>query len=553
MPVKTVYAAHDTVIITAEEVEALQAHTIADILNSVPGLSAGSSSVSIHGNSKVKVYADGRRLNDPTSSHGGINWDLISPVDIEKIEILRGKGGVRYGQDASGGVILITTKGDGRVSGNLKSFAGSQGRFHSNANLQMVSGPLQAGVRGGYETTDGYLVNNDKERWQLGTKLGYAFHEQTQISFSADYTEDKRGYAGYPDFPTPFSRGESSMQAYSMQTEHYEVKNKTFLNIGEKNNSDISSGLDKTIEVVDFGEEIDTSFATENWGELNYGGGFYWSRATGTDFSDQDETSFSIYLIDSYALKQTPISLSLGLRANINEVFDDALNPEIKLTYKKKSWKTTISYSRTNNTPSFYQRYNETSSTLPNPNLGMETADNYSLALFSMLSQSLNGSVTLFHNRLTDRITYTYDNNGTGQYQNVGSATYSGGDVSLTWTPLANISCKANYTYLAAKDEDTGNSLPSKPKHEGQINLIYKPIAPLSVVLVGRASSNAYRNRSNTTTVPGFFTTDLKIEYNFEHFSLFTELTNILDKNYYYADGMLAPPLAWFAGINMRI
>ena len=110
LPAVTIHAGHDAVIVTAEEIETLQAHTMADILNNVPGLSAGSSSVSIHGNYKVRVYVDGRPLNDPTSSHGGIKWDLVSPSDIEKIEILRGKGGVRYGRDASGGVILITTK-----------------------------------------------------------------------------------------------------------------------------------------------------------------------------------------------------------------------------------------------------------------------------------------------------------------------------------------------------------------------------------------------------------------------------------------------------------
>lgn len=93
-----VAADHDTVVVTAEEIEKLQAHTMADVLNTIPGLSAGSSSVSIHGNYKVKVFLDGRPLNDPTSSHGGIRWHLVSPSDKERMEILRGKGGVRYGQ-----------------------------------------------------------------------------------------------------------------------------------------------------------------------------------------------------------------------------------------------------------------------------------------------------------------------------------------------------------------------------------------------------------------------------------------------------------------------
>lgn len=83
-PGKTI-GGHDTLTLTAQEIEKLQAHTMADILNTVPGLSAGSSSVSIHGNYKVKVFLDGRPLNDPTSSHGGIRWDLVSPEEITNI------------------------------------------------------------------------------------------------------------------------------------------------------------------------------------------------------------------------------------------------------------------------------------------------------------------------------------------------------------------------------------------------------------------------------------------------------------------------------------
>jgi len=553
LPAKNLYAGHDTVIVTAEDIAALQAHTMSDILNSVPGISAGSSSVSIHGNYKVKVFVDGRPLNDPTSSHGGIKWEMISPSDIARIEIMRGKGGVRYGQDASGGVILITTKGGSRISGNLKTFGGSQSRYYINGNLQATSGPYQAGINAGYETTDGYQVNNDKKQDQLGAKFGYAFHEQAHISFSGDFTESDRGSAGLPEYPTPFSRTKSNMQAYSMQADAYSIESKTFLNRGEKKNTDPSRNLDKSITVTDFNQEFDSSSLSKTWGKFNYGCGFYHGDASGTGFSDQDETTYSFYLINAHQFSSLPLNFSLGLRANINSAFDNAYNPETKLTWKKKTWKATLSYSRTNNTPSFYQRYNETSSTRPNPELGMETADNYSIAVSAAVTQSIHGSMTLFHNRLSDRITYTYGNRGIGQYQNVGSATYTGGDLSFTWTPADSLTCRTNYTYLEAKDSDTDKYLPAKPKHKGRITAIYRPTEEISLILIGRGGSMAYRNRANTLSVAGYFIADFKMEYNFKHFSLFTETTNIFDKEYYYVDGLLAPPRAWFAGINIRI
>lgn len=553
LPPAALLAADDNVIISAEEIATLQAHSMADILNNVPGLTAGNSSVSIHGNYKVKVFVDGKPINDPTSSHGRINWHMITPSDISKIEILRGKGSVKYGQDASGGVILITTKGGSKISGNLKSFGGSQERYYLNTTLQTTLESWHIGLTGSYETTDGYLDNNDKQRSQLGSTIGYTFHEQAHISFAADFTEDNRGRAGYPDFPTPFSRAESRMAAYSMQADVYGIESKTYLNIGEKTNTDISRNLFKTIEVKDFGQQLDSTYISPKTGTFNYGGSFFWSGASGNSFSDQDETTASLYLVDSYTLDSLPLNISLGLRGNVNSAFNNAYNPEIKITYKEKYWKTTAGYNRSNNSPSFYQRFNETSSTQPNPNLGMETSDNYSLAIFSRLTETVSGSTTLFYHQLSNRITYTYDDNGTGQYQNVGKATYTGCDLSLNWQPFKGIQNKINYTYLLAKDEQTNNDLPAKPRHKGRVTLTYKPTQPLSLILIGRGSSSAYRNRANSKSVPGYVVGDFKIEYSFQRCSLFSEITNILDKEYWYVDGLLARPRAWFAGITFRI
>lgn len=100
----------DQIIITGKDIEKMNVVKIKDLLNQIPGVSAGDSSVSVRGSSKVKVLLDGRAINDPTSSYGGVRWDMVSLKNIEKIEIYKGKGGVEFGDDSGGGVILITTK-----------------------------------------------------------------------------------------------------------------------------------------------------------------------------------------------------------------------------------------------------------------------------------------------------------------------------------------------------------------------------------------------------------------------------------------------------------
>lgn len=543
----------DTILLTAEDIRAMQALKIADVLNNVPGVKAGDSSVTIQGSYKVKVFLDSRPINDPTSSYGAVNWELVSPDDVERIEILRGKGGLRYGQDAAGGVILIYTKRIQRLTGNVKTYGGSHDTGHGQAGLQMTAGNLGIGVNGGFETTEGYTVNDDKERRQAGLKLAYSQNERKSLSFSADYLEDQRGLSGLPEYPTPFSRKSTRTTGLSLQFLYDRLTGTTFFNDGRNHNTDISRRLDQTLSVSELGQDLAASMMTGNWGELNFGGGYRQGRAEGSTFDDQTEETFSVFAAQSLQWPNTPFTLSFGLRANINSAFDDALNPEIKAFYKKSYWRLTAAYNRTNNTPSFNQRYNETASTRPNPELEMETSDNYSLALFVQPRTTLSGSVSIFHNRLSNRITYVTGDDGIGRYQNFGEVTYTGGDLAVAWQPHELITIKGSYTYLEAMDEETGLYLPAKAKHQANLDIYLQPFDRFSMVAGGQYTSSVYGNQSNTKTIPEYVIGNIRAEYAFQRFSLFGEVKNVFDKTYYYADGYLAPPCTWVIGVNWRI
>jgi vitamin B12 transporter len=543
----------DTIVITAEEIRAMQAHKMADVLNHVPGVTAGDSSVGIHGVYKVKVFVDGRPINDPTSSYGAVKWNLVSPDKVERIEILRGKGGLRYGQDASGGVILITTKRAQRLTGNVKTYGGSYGTGYGYANLQMTTGPWGGGVTGGFEATDGYKPNNDQERWQGGVCLSYTRDDRKSVSLSADYLEDERGSSGLPDYPTPFSRYSSDNTNLSLQANWEPVTSTASFNEGKNHNTDESCGIDQTLRVSEWGEDLAVTRTTGDWGELNTGAAFRLGSAAGTNFEDQQEETWSLFAAQTLRMFHRRLTLTAGLRGNFNSAFDDTVNPEIKLTYKKTPWRLSAVYSRTDNTPSFHQRYNQTSSTRPNPDLTMETADNYSLSFFVEPHATLSGSVSLFYNRLADRITYVTGDDGVGQYQNFGLVTYTGGDLAVAWQPHDTFKIKGSYTYLEAVDEETDRWLPAKAKHTINLDLYWQPSKPVSIVLTNKYVSEVYRNTANTKTVPKYTLTDLRAEYAFQHFSLFAEIDNLFDKTYYYADGLSAPPVNWVVGINWRI
>ncbi len=156
------------------------------------------------------------------------------------------------------------------------------------------------------------------------------------------------------------------------------------------------------------------------------------------------------------------------------------------------------------------------------------------------------------HN-LTDRITYETGDDGMGQYQNFGEVTYTGFDLALDLKPHRAVNVKGSYTYLEAKDEETGLAIPAKADNQGTLDVYLKPFDHLSLSVKTKAVSRVYRNKANTKTVPGYATTDVYGEYSFGRFSLFTEIENVFDKTYFYSDGLLGPGLTWKIGGELKI
>lgn len=550
----------DSIIINADDIREMNAHKMADVLNHVPGVSASDSSATIHGSSKVKVFVDGRPINDPTSAYGAVKWELVTPAEVESIEILRGKGGMRYGQDASGGVILITTKRVKKLTGNVKAYGGSDDTGYGYGSVRMTSGNWLVGVTGGYETTESHKINNDKECYQAGGKLGYTFDDEKKMLFMADHIEEKRGSSGLPDHPTPHYRKSSENTNLSLQASLKKIRSSSFYNDGKNHNTDpdrkadpeSDKGLDQRLHVTEWGEDL-SGTVTNRFGEMNIGGSYTAGLAKGTTFDNQDENTVSAFISQSFKFPSKPFTFGIGVRANINSAFDDAVNPEIKATYKKAKWRVSTAYSRTNNTPSFYQRFNRTSSTEPNPDLEMETSDNYNLAFSVSPFNSVTCSMSLFHNRLNDRITYVTGDDGIGKYENFGLVTYTGTDLSFSLQAHKSIRIKGSYTYMEAKDDETGLWLTCKARHKADLDLHWKPYEPVSIVLSSKYVSKIYRNKANTTSVPEYTLTDFRAEYGFRRFSLFCEIENIFDKTYYFSDGLLAPPRTWIAGMNWQI
>ncbi|HEY0825407.1 MAG TPA: TonB-dependent receptor plug domain-containing protein, partial [Ramlibacter sp.] len=149
-------------VISAEEIRSSGATTVNEALMRVLGVvgrqdffGAGDFSLDLRGfgstaGSNQVVILDGERLNE--SDTGGARLASI-PIDaVERIEVLRGSGAVLYGEGATGGVIVITTKagaGTERVnSASLQAGAGSHRLRDLRANATVAAGGFSFDVHG---------------------------------------------------------------------------------------------------------------------------------------------------------------------------------------------------------------------------------------------------------------------------------------------------------------------------------------------------------------------------------------------------------------------
>ena len=137
-------------VIPGDEIRAANPASFADIMRRVPGVSftetggpGGSSSLRLRGNDErhTLVLVDGVRVNDPTSTGGGFDFSMLSALDIERIEVLRGPQSALYGSDAIGGVVNIITR---RGRGEPKTFVQVEGGSYGTKSVR-------AGVSGGTE------------------------------------------------------------------------------------------------------------------------------------------------------------------------------------------------------------------------------------------------------------------------------------------------------------------------------------------------------------------------------------------------------------------
>ncbi|MGD8563998.1 MAG: TonB-dependent receptor [Desulfarculaceae bacterium] len=541
----------DTVEITAEQIKRLNAHSLVSLLNLVPGVKASTGHVSIRGSYKVRVLLDGMSLKDPSS--GTLKLELVPFKQIQRVVIKKGGGSVAYGDDSSGGVILIFTGKAKKTVTHLETSAGNYGYQNYKANLSHAMGRLGLSLSAEYLFTERYLTNFDKLARRAGVRLSYTpefWKGDCPPTLAVDLGQVKKGNPGYPAYPTPHSRSHDDSLGVSFTWANWGFRSGTYYTRFRNDSLNPDAGFTSELKSRTFKQDLRKSFNLNQLGTLSCGVLAAYARGEGNNFDPRNEQSYGIFASDSLEIPDLNLTLQLGLRANLYSEFDTALNPEVKLSLNLGWAKLKASANKTNNVPTFRQRYFRTGTLIPNPGLDSEEGTNYSLGIWLKGPWNLEADVTWFWNQIKDRITYVRGDGGIGQYRNLGKTSIRGLETAISLKPAKWLEFRPSYTYLEAKDEETDLWLTSKPRHKIKADLILRPWPQFMLGCHYTYSSEVFTRSDNTEKADSYHTVDIRAEYNISGWRIFGKIDNIFDEKYIYGDGYPAPPLTWIMGVS---
>ena len=573
----------DVSIITSQEIKLQGYKTVAQALQSLPGINFTQSgglgettSLYLQGmsNKYTLVLIDGIRYNDPANISGA---DLSSLMvdDISKIEVIKGAQSGVWGADAAAGVINIITKkaepgthaSVGIEAGSYKyrnlSVSLSKRTRKYNAMLQVLrttsrSFTSQAPKDSNIDDFERDPYRNTTVNFNAGSWLGSSSHielgyhdvnSHTNYDTSGPNTQaavdsrDKTGCLKYKYYIGRNTVETTVSQSYFHSKQEDLVFSPYYSQIEE------TKGTIPSVEIKD----------TLRYGHKNSFviGANYKKRKVkytilqGTQ-NERDDTNRAIFATNTYRLKH--IVLSQALRYDHFSDFKNKLTGKVGAKYLfNKNFNIYANIGTAYKTPNIMNMINIWG--LSNFNLEPEKILSYNIGI-----KYFGLGVNFFRNEIKDMIVWKSGANWWDPGQNVnipGTSVLKGVEVSYQQILLEKILLGINYTYLDARDKD-GNRLLRRPRYQIGFNATYFATKNLNINANGtyvgsRADKDFSTYPASDVDTGRYFVLNSKIDYKINKiWSTYFKVTNLLNKRYQSVYGYASGERSFYVGVNAK-
>jgi vitamin B12 transporter len=503
--------AENITVITAEEIELMNAHTVADVLYWTNGvqmnISGGPGSVSTasiqgSGDYQVSVFLDGIPLNNLADNVTDLG--LIPVQFIEKIEIIKGPASSVWGSSL-GGVINIITKSPGndeKASGTLSVSYGQEntgdfrGELYGKKNdfgYYLQAGRLQS------DGLNGLPPNSSSHGENIYSKLSYDLSKDSSLLFTLLYTTSSRGKGAFPDPSIDYSENDKPEHFLSSLSFNTALAQKLALSLSFhvnilRNTDDITQ--------LSTGDLFESTLKDKTYGgsaKFTYTNGIH-TVVIGSDYDDAtlditevgtttQETSkkWAVFVNDTIALSK--LSITPGLRYDNQEPFGNFVSPSLGMTYSLLDNLLLRAYvARGFNNAGLGAFMSDVAyGYLGNPNLQVEKIWSYQLGVETTALKYLWLKVSAFMHDLRDTITSVSITNPVYSFTDINGdhQRRQGFEIDFKTIPVYHFSLVGGTTFIDAEDTDTDQEVKGIPRYTYDLGLKYDDEKSFKAMLRG--------------------------------------------------------------------
>lgn len=534
--------AENTTVITSTEIEALNSHSLIDILATVPGIQLESQIGSANGvytriqgsnSSHVLVLLDGvpyNNLGDNVSDIGRIPARII-----ERVEIVKGAASSVWGQ-ALGGVVNVITKSpdpERKIGGTATIAHGERGTNDTGVELSGTNDLLGYYLSGGYLGSNGFTPNTGFSGTNGHARLSWDLPQQGQIGFLLNYSRLDRGDLAYTplDYQSK-DDGRRLIMGLSLRQpfgNHLELNMNGF-HSGNRTGIEVATLSDnQPLQTVKNDERLSGGGAKLLWrqsGNLMVAGVDYQfarihsnDALVQTDILNRKAYRWGLYLNDTFSIGS--LSLSAGARYDLTGTSGDQFSPSFGLT-----WQLTEN--------NLLRGYTAKGYSLPAFTLdrGSEQVWTSQIGIESSTLPDLWLKVTLFRNDTRDITTYDSNTKTFGTERQI----KQGGEIEVRTAEAFNLSLRSGYNYINASRSADHSVVLDVPTHTVHLGIKYDDHKHFKSLLTGRHifwNAEEFRNGSYQGMLWDLHLNATPFSGDLKGMELFFSLRNIFNGSQY--------------------
>ncbi|MGF1759074.1 TonB-dependent receptor [Photobacterium sagamiensis] len=570
-PVKNVIAPIS--IVTKEEIDAIQAKSLAEVLRRLPGVqvvSAGygqSTEVYVRGTSSrhLLVMINGVRIGSATL--GSADFSQIPLTGIERIEFIRGSRAALYGSDAIGGVLnIITAYQPGETVAELTVGGGSDGYYQAGGSVAGGIGDSGWGkVALKSEGGDGFSARKEPfeqdddgfENKNIVAEIGTHVGNNWKLSLQGYYHDGDSDYDSN-DFSgniIPNSQTENSLYNVAAKAGYSKSDLISELTIAQNQDeardySDISDG-----------DTIKTDRTVINWqnhyqlnNAVEFGGGVEWYRdsvsSTGTNYAEDERDNVALYLTSIYRVNDWQVEGSV--RTDDNDSYGTNNTWQLAAAYNITSELQLSANAGTGfKAPTFNDLYWPGAG---NPDLEPEESKNYEVSLTGA-HQILDWRATAYQSDIDKLIAWApedaSDPFSNWIPMNVNEAEIKGLELTAGFA-TGLLYHDLSYDYLDTEDKKTNKQLARRSEHSAKWNVSYLAEQwQLDVSALYKGKS--YDDVANTKELDAYTLVDVAASYFVtDNLAVRGRIANLFDEDYVAKDTYNVQERSYYATMTYQ-